>query len=174
MRIFLIGYMGCGKSSIGRALAQRLGVPFFDTDTAIEQRCGASVSAIFAERGEAAFRALESDALAQAAGLDQAVVATGGGAPCFGDNLERMNAAGLTVYFKMSPEKLASRLYRGKHKRPLIADKSDAELLAFIALNLEKREPCYSGAKLIIQCDGVSDQYIAEHVINYLENYKKG
>ncbi len=172
MLVFLVGYMGCGKSSIGRALARRLGFRFLDTDALLEQRCGRSVREIFASEGEERFRELERDVLSElvaGAGPD-AVVATGGGAPCFFDNMACMNRAGLTVYFQMSPEKLAARLEHGKAKRPLLKDKTPEELEGFIRDNLARREAFYLQSKLIIGCDGVSDAYIDGHVERYLEN----
>lgn len=172
MLLFLVGYMGCGKSSIGRALARRLEYRFLDMDTLLEQRCGRSVREIFAAEGEERFRELERDMLSELiAGTERnAVVATGGGAPCFFDNMARMNEAGLTVYFQMSPAKLAARLEHGKAKRPLLKDKTPEELEGFIRDNLARREAFYLQSKLIIGCDGVSDAYIADHVERYLEN----
>ena len=108
MLLFLIGYMGCGKSSIGRPLAKRLGLKFVDMDTEIERRCGVSVQQFFADRGEEAFRRLERELLRELTSAEDTVVATGGGVPCFFDNMELMNGAGVTVYFKLAPEKLAA------------------------------------------------------------------
>ena len=116
MLIFLVGYMGCGKSTIGRTLAKQLGVRFLDMDTLLEQRCGKSVAEIFTETGETGFRQSEREVLAELTSEREAIVATGGGAPCFFDNMETMNRAGLTVYFKMSPEKLAAAA-RQKRRR---------------------------------------------------------
>ena len=158
MLIFLVGYMGCGKSTIGRTLAKQLGVRFLDMDTLLEQRCGKSVAEIFTETGETGFRQSEREVLAELTSEREAIVATGGGAPCFFDNMETMNRAGLTVYFKMSPEKLAGRLEHGKAKRPLLRDKS---------------EKYYMQAKLIIDCDGVRDDYIAHHIAEYIETKKE-
>ncbi len=171
MKIFLIGYMGCGKSTIGRMLAQRLGFGFLDMDSEVERISGMTVGELFSARGEDEFRRLEREVLARVAGRDgNLVVATGGGVPCFFDNMEVMNRSGLTVYFKMSPEKLASRLERGKRKRPLLRDKSAEELTGFIRENLGRREARYAEAKLVIDGDGVTDEYIAGHVQRWIEN----
>ena len=110
MLIFLIGYMGSGKTTIGRGLARRLGLRFIDMDTEVEQRTGMSVTDYFAARGEEAFRGEEREVLRCLTNEQDAVVATGGGVPCFFDNMEVMNASGLTIYLKMGPEKLAARL----------------------------------------------------------------
>lgn len=171
MIIFLVGYMGCGKSTIGRALARRLKMDFLDMDPLIEQHCGKSIRDIFAAEGEEGFRLHEKEVLAEVVtGQQNCIVATGGGAPCFFDNMDVMNRSGITVYFQMSPEKLAGRLEHGKAKRPLLQNKSQEELIDFIRTNVEKREKYYSQAKLIIQCDGVSDEYIADHIIHYVEH----
>ena len=176
MLLFLVGYMGCGKSSIGRALARRIGFRFLDMDTLLEERCGQSVREIFSAVGEERFRELERDVLRHLADdpSPDAVVATGGGAPCFFDNMDRMNEAGITVYFQMSPQKLAARLEHGKAKRPLLKDKTPEELFEFIRDNLSQRETFYLRSRLIIGCDGVNDDYIVAHVERYLENYSKG
>lgn len=167
--------MGCGKSTIGRVAAKRLGAEFIDMDRAIEQAEGMSVAEIFAARGEAAFRGMEHKLLE---GLDpavNAVVATGGGAPCHHGNMEVMNAKGHTIYLKMSPQRLVGRLGAGREKRPLIKGMDDAQLLAFIESNLKVRAPFYEKAAMTIDCDGVSDNYIAGHIENYtaLINYSK-
>ena len=134
---------------------------------------GKSVAEIFTETGETGFRQSEREVLAELTSEREAIVATGGGAPCFFDNMETMNRAGLTVYFKMSPEKLAGRLEHGKAKRPLLRDKSEEELIGFIRENVAKREKYYMQAKLIIDCDGVRDDYIAHHIAEYIETKKE-
>lgn len=169
--VFLIGYMGSGKSSIGRGVARRLGYRFADMDVEIERRVGMSVAEFFAIQGEGAFRTKEREVLEELTREDSMVVATGGGAPCFGDNMEQMNIAGLTIYLKMAPEKLLTRLMHGQAKRPLLAGKSPDELLTYIAENLEKREPFYSRAKLVVAYDTLNDEYIARHVQLYIENH---
>lgn len=173
MVLFLVGFMGCGKSSIGRQLARRLGYGFVDMDADIERQAGMTVSEMFDRRGEAYFREREREALARYAGLADTVVATGGGVPCGEGNMETMNRCGVTVYFKMTPEKLALRLRHGRDKRPLLRGKDDGELLTFIRERLPQREPFYGQARLVIDCDGVSDDYIAEHVVRYMENSVK-
>lgn len=168
MLVYLVGYMGCGKSTIGRKLARRMEMDFIDMDSEITRVTGKTVGEVFAELGEDGFRLLEKDVLKDISGKEDAIVATGGGAPCFFDNMDVMNRSGLTIYFKMGPEKLAARLEYCKDKRPLIRDKSQEELVGFIAANLEKREPFYMRAKLIIDGDKVSDEYIANHIAMYI------
>ena len=129
MIIFLVGYMGCGKSSIGRALASRLNIQFLDMDPLIEQHCGKSIREIFASEGEEGFRLHEKEVLAElVAEQQECIVATGGGAPCFYDNMEVMNRAGVTVYFQMSPEKLAGRLEHGKADEARVGEHAHEEV----------------------------------------------
>ncbi len=177
MTVFLIGYMGCGKSTIGRRAAQHLGMEFVDMDHAIEQRAGMTVAEIFAQKGEAVFRQMEREFLEGFADPDRdTIIATGGGAPCQGDNMETMNRLGRTIYFKMSPPRLVQRLGPGREKRPLIKGMDDQLLLEFIGRNLVLRTPFYEQAHLVIDCDGVSDEYVARHIGNYInvikENYE--
>ncbi len=164
--------MGSGKSSIGRGLARRLDYRFVDMDTEVERLVGMNVADFFATRGEQEFRKMERTVLESLTSERDAVVATGGGVPCFGDTMEVMNAAGLTIYFKMGPEKLLRRLEHGQAKRPLLRDKTQDELLRYISENLEKREPFYSRARMVVACDSLSDEYIAGHVLMYIENQK--
>lgn len=163
--------MGCGKSSLGRRLSAMLGYDFADMDKLIEQRCGASVSEIFAAYGEARFREMEHQTLAEFANLNSdTIVATGGGVPCFGDNMQTMNRIGKTIYMKMSPKKLVGRISeRGREKRPIIRGMNDDQLLDFISENLPKREPYYEQSGLIIDCDSLSDQSIIKHIIDEIK-----
>ena len=171
MLVFLIGFMGCGKSTMGHRVAKKLGYGFIDMDHDIEARTGMSVSEIFERHGEAFFREEERAAIERYAGMSDMVVATGGGAPCSGDNMDRLNRTGTTVYLKMSPERIAVRLSsHGREKRPLLRGKNDAEVLAYIRERLPQREPFYAQAALLIDSEGVSDDYIAEHITTFIEN----
>lgn len=148
--VFLMGYMGCGKSTLGRALAEELGVQFVDLDAYIEERFGKKVSEIFAEMGEEGFRREERRMLEEVSEMSDVIVACGGGTPCYFDNVGLMNSRGITVYLSVSIERLTERLTRpkAKAKRPLIAQKSDDEIRQFIIDALEKRNPFYSQALL--------------------------
>ena len=146
--IFLVGYMGCGKSTIGRTVSRLSGVRFIDLDSYIENRYHATVREIFATHGEAGFRDIEHRMLHEVAGFEDVIVACGGGTPCFMDNMEFMNSCGTTVFLDTPIDRLHSRLMRGRHKRPLIADKSDDELLVFIREALAQRRPHYSKAQM--------------------------
>ncbi len=151
--IFLIGYMGCGKSTLGRALGRMTPLRFIDLDNYIETRYHCTVREIFALDGESRFRDLERRMLDEVSEFEDVVVACGGGTPCFGDNMDMMNSRGTTVFLDTSFPKLLERLKRGRHKRPLIADKSDEELASFIVSALDERIPYYSKAAIRFQGD---------------------
>ncbi|QJD95782.1 AAA family ATPase [Mucilaginibacter robiniae] len=152
--VFLIGFMGCGKTTLGRKLASRLGYPFFDLDHLLEEQAGMSVTEYFSSFGETAFRLAEAEILKQTAYGETAVVSTGGGLPCHFDNMDWMNAHGKTIYIQLSPKTLASRLEHGKEHRPLLRDKHGDELVTFIAEKLAERESFYQLAQII--ADGIS------------------
>ncbi len=151
MRIYLVGYMGCGKSTIGRKLSDLLGISFVDLDKYIEERYFKSVPAIFAGEGEKGFREKERISLHEVSQFENVVVGTGGGAPCFFDNMEVMNRNGITIYIAPDTEVLATRLIKSKTERPLIEGKSHEELILFINDALLKRAPFYEKAKIIIR-----------------------
>ena len=151
--------MGCGKTTLGKRLAEHTGFAFLDLDGYIEQKYIKTVATIFAEMGQDAFREIERKALAEVADFENVVIATGGGAPCFFDNIDVMNTAGLTVYIKLTPEQLAFRLENSRAgKRPLIAGKTGEELRQFIEDGLRQREQFYLQAKLILA--GSDDEII--------------
>lgn len=146
MRIYLIGYMGCGKSTLGRRLSEYLGLQFVDMDHYIEMRNHKTIPKIFAEEGEQEFRKKERKALDELSEFTDTVIATGGGAPCFFDNIDVMNKTGKTIYINIDPTILADRLLKSKTERPLIKGKSKEELIAFIDENLQKRNRFYKQA----------------------------
>lgn len=164
--LFLVGYMGCGKSTVGRKLARRLGVPFVDTDAAVEAREGASVADLFRYEGEERFREIERAVLEETlASGTPAVVSTGGGLPIWRDNMARMNAAGTTIYLRRSAAGIAARLTPyGRRKRPRLCGLSDAELTAFMTRDMADREPFYAAARRTIDCDALTDEEILDAI----------
>lgn len=152
--IFLIGFMGCGKTTLGRKLANRLGYDFMDLDHILEAQEGMTIAQYFAKHGEDSFRKLESEVLKKTNYPEYAIVSTGGGLPCFFDNMDWMNAHGKTIYIKLSPKTLADRLEKEKEERPLLRQHHGEALVAFIADKLTEREPFYSKATII--ADGLS------------------
>ena len=160
--IFLIGYMGCGKSTLGRNVSRLSGVEFIDLDKYIETRYHANIRDIFAVRGEDGFREIERAMLHEVGQFNDVIIACGGGTPCFFDNMDFMKGAGTTVLLDTSIGKLHTRLKRGRHKRPLIADKTDEELLDFIVGALAKRMPFYSRAEERFVSDLLDDEVEVE------------
>jgi shikimate kinase len=151
-KIFITGYMGSGKSTAGKKLASELGYEFIDLDHFIETEYKQTIPEIFASKGEKEFRSMENNTLKKVLEKKKdAVVACGGGTPCYFNNMELMNNNGITIYLKMSVDALVSRLLQAKEKRPLIQNKTEPELRAFIARQLEKREDQYHLAQYTIK-----------------------
>ena len=161
-RIFLTGYMGAGKTTVGRSLAAELGLSFIDLDLYIEGRFHKEIRQIFAEKGEEGFRDIERRMLHEVAEFEDVLISTGGGTPCFFDNAAFMNAQGTTIYLKVSVDELAARLETCKQTRPVLQNRSGEELKLFIAENLQAREPFYQQARVIFdaeQMTGPEDVY---------------
>lgn len=156
--IFLIGYMGSGKSTLGKALGERSGLRFIDLDEYIESRAGASIADIFADRGEVFFRELEREALSEVASFDNVIVACGGGTPCRPGAMELMNRQGLTVFLNASFPRLLVRLKEGRSARPLISNLNDSELERFIEDSIKGRMPYYSQAAMTFDSDRLEDE----------------
>lgn len=151
MRIYLIGFMGCGKTHWGKELSSKLQFPFFDLDEAIEENTGMSVTNIFAELGEEQFRLREKELLyTLTESHGSFVLACGGGTPCFYNNIDYMKSRGTTVWINCSVATLFTRLVNEKEKRPLIAALTDAELKAFIVKKYADRRIFYRQADVIV------------------------
>ena len=160
VRIIIIGYMGAGKTTVGKALANSLQLPFYDLDWYIEGRMRKTVAQLFAERGEEGFRQVERHMLHEVAEFEDVVISCGGGTPCFFDNMEYLNAQGETIYLKATPEVLYKHLQMGKTVRPLLRDKTPEETLDFINSQLAHREPFYNKAHHTLD-------------VNLLDSYEK-
>ena len=160
VRIIIIGYMGAGKTTVGKALSRELGIPFYDLDWYIESRMRKTVPQIFAQKGEEGFRMIEHNMLHEVAEFDNVVLSCGGGTPCFFDNMEYLNSQGETIYLKATPEVLHKHLRMGKTIRPLLLDKSPEEMLLFIREQLQHREPFYLKARHTLD-------------VNLLDSYEK-
>lgn len=180
MNIFLVGFMGCGKSTIGKMLAQELNLQLVDMDAVIEEQQQMAISQIFATKGESAFREIEKDTLHILGKKEKLLIATGGGAPCFFDNMEWMNQYGITIYLKMSAKALAHRLMslpeKARLSRPLLAGKTEPELAEYIEKTLEIREPFYSKSKIVILTDDINPQTTISRImaaINMMQTAKK-
>ncbi len=157
--IFLIGFMAVGKTTLGRALASRLACNFIDTDDAIEQQEGISVSEIFAKRGEAAFRELESECIYKLANHGKfAIVACGGGLPCRKENMDAMLESGIVVWLQADENIIVRRLVEGGDKRPLVRGKSIEELRTYVRATIEKRGPAYARAHAVFDSSRLETQ----------------
>jgi shikimate kinase len=159
-RIIIIGYMGAGKTTVGKALSKELNIPFYDLDWYIESRLRKTVPQIFAERGEEGFRKVENNLLHEVAEFENVIISCGGGTPCFFDNMDYMNQQGETVYLKARPDVLYKHLKMGKTERPLLKNKSPEEMQEFIREQLEKREEYYLKAKHVLD-------------VSLMDNYEK-
>lgn len=170
MKIFLIGYMGSGKSTFGPKLASVLNVPFMDLDHLIETHVGLTIPQYFEHHGEAAFRNVEAELLRNITEQKASfLLSTGGGAPVFHDNMEFMNKNGITIYLEMEPQALAERLAPVKAVRPLLRNVSDEDLPNFIASKLQEREGCYKKAHLITSGLNPDAEAIASQLLNPLQ-----
>ncbi len=160
VRIIIIGYMGAGKTTVGKALSREMGIPFYDLDWYIESRMRKTVAQIFASEGEEGFRRIEHNMLHEVAEFEDVIISCGGGTPCFFDNMEYLNRQGETIYLKATPDVLLGHLKMGKVVRPLLAGKTDDEMRQFIVEQLGKRETFYNKARHTLD-------------VNMLDNYEK-
>ena len=174
MRIYLIGYMGCGKSTIGRKIARFAHLDFADTDTLVERSEGSAGADIITYQGEEYFRGVEQRVLEATASEDDIIVSTGGGLPIWGNNMERIGQLGLSVYLRRSPQNIISRLSPyGRQKRPKFRGLNDEQLLAFMTTHMAEREPVYSRADIVIDCDNMSDNDIIDLIMSKIKNLKQ-
>ncbi len=167
MKVYLIGFMGSGKTHWGRLLSDKLGLLFFDLDEAITAKAGKSIPEIFAVDGEEQFRLLEKEVLQEiTAAHDQFIMSTGGGTPCYFNNIDFMNAAGTTVWIHTPADILFTRLVKEKDKRPLIRDLSDDQLRGFISKKYADRRMYYEQALLIVEEEPVQLEKLIETIFH--------
>lgn len=151
--IFLIGYMGAGKTAVGRALSRRYGLEHIDLDWRIEQRFHQKISDMFATIGEDGFRRRERNMLQEVMAIEDVVVSVGGGTPCFFDNMDQMNSAGTTIYLRCEVDTLVERIQLSQGKRPIVTGKTEAELKTFVMDHLSSRESFYAKAQYIVDAN---------------------
>jgi len=173
IRVFIIGYMGVGKTTLGKALGKALNIEFIDLDKYIEHCQRKTILELFDEQGEHGFRMLEQKMLKKISTFENVVISTGGGAPCFFDNMQVMNNAGVTIYLKTEPEELAARLRAAKGVRPIIAGKSNEELVPFIEHHLNEREQFYNQAQIIYESKKLVTPSDVDDTVNNLINELK-
>lgn len=169
-RVIIIGYMGSGKTTLGRALSRTMQLPFYDLDWYIETRMHRTVSQIFEERGEEGFRLVERNMLHEVAEFEDVIISCGGGTPCFFDNMDYLNAQGDTVYLKASPSVLCAHLKMARTERPLLKGKNDGQLKEFIEEQLQKREPFYSQAHHVLDVDVLDNRDKIQQSVEQLKN----
>ena len=160
MKIFLIGFMGCGKTTLGKKLAKHLNYNFIDLDSYIEKKTNKTITEIFENKGEKKFRIVERESLMEVCKKDNFVIATGGGTPCFFDNMQKILDSGKVIYLKKEIEDLLGRLETEKRQRPLIKNKSVKELESFIRNKLSEREYFYKKSNYILQGKSICEKEI--------------
>jgi len=169
-RIILIGFMGAGKTTLGKKLATRLNFSFIDTDKLIEKQQNCSVSEIFSSKGEDFFRKLEKKILDEIELSENIVVAVGGGLPCFSNNMEKLKQLGICIYLQRPIRELIFRVLLQNNQRPLLAGKTDEELENYMQQLLEIREPIYLQAHIIADREHQTIEKLLELIHDYQKN----
>ena len=165
-RIFLMGYMGSGKSTVGKKLAKKLGFAFVDLDKHIETKYEKSVNQLFEEEGETTFREIEREMLVTCLEMKETVISLGGGTPCYFDNLQQIQNHGISVYLKMTAAMLVSRLKNAKSIRPLLQGMNEPEMFEFVQQQLGEREKYYLRANLIYNGSNVNVEELKQNLLN--------
>lgn len=171
MKIFLLGFMGSGKSYWGRELASLLEMPLTDLDHEIEEKSGLTIPQIFASKGESHFRDLERDALLEMLKHDHYVLSCGGGLPCFFDNMELMNHHGLTIWLDAPLPVMIERLKKDKDKRPLLQAMDDAEMALFVGKKMAERRIFYEQAKWTISTEEYTPESLAKKITSCINHF---
>ncbi len=169
MKIYLIGYMGSGKSTLGKELADALGISWMDLDDEFESRYRISISGFFTKYGEKTFREMEHKLLTDVSSVPDLVVSTGGGTPCYHGNMELMNQTGLTVYLSATAELLLSRIEFTARKRPLFHQMNDENPLQNITSHLNSRKSFYEQAKIIVDATKPDVEDLKKQILAYTE-----
>jgi shikimate kinase len=170
MRIYLVGFMGSGKSTLGKKAAAFFQVPFEDTDEHVEREAGKSIREIFQQDGESYFRQLEKKALYHTLSFEKTIIAVGGGLPCFDDNMNWINQKGISIYLQWPLSRLKQNLLADFHQRPLLASTSENELAAKIEDLMLTRIPYYEMAALTLEMTGdlVHDEDLVNKACRYI------
>ena len=167
-KIYIVGYMGAGKTTAAKRLAHRLGWEVVDTDALFEEKYRISVDDFFQKYDEPLYRKLESEVLKSTENLENTVISTGGGTACFFDNMGWMNEHGLTVFMQISPKAAVDRVLHSKHKRPLARGKSEAELMEFVSQHYAARMPFYEQARITVKAEDLD----LDALVQMIENNK--
>lgn len=166
MRIFIIGFMYSGKSTIGKKLAKAMNLKYIDTDNIIETKYNITVAHFFEKYGEELFREFERKILLEEIEKDNVIISTGGGLPCFNENMELIKQNGISIYLKMSPLSIIHRINHSKKKRPLLQNKSPEELQTYIETLLKQREIFYNQATLTIKGESINIKEIQDKILS--------
>ncbi len=166
MRIYIIGYMASGKSNIGRLIAKKLGYRFLDLDYLFEERYKISVLDFFEKYNEGAFRKIEQSILHETLEMEDVVISTGGGTPCFFDNMQVINQAGISIYLRWEVSSLVQRLKTVKRKRPLLKDIPPDDLEKKVTVHLGQRQHYYQQANLIVKGESIDLEYLLQQVFS--------
>lgn len=169
MNIYLIGFMGCGKTSVGEILAKKLGYTFIDTDQHIENKYNETVSSIFSREGESKFREYEKEALIDLKKIDNSIIATGGGMPCSDANIKTIKESGISIYLKLDSKSLVNRVSNSSQPRPLTIGKSKEQLLDLFIELLAVREPYYNQADIIVNVIGLKMKEVMAKIDSYMQ-----
>lgn len=168
MKIFLIGFMGCGKTTTGKILAQKLNYSFFDTDNEISSITGKSISEIFKDKGESYFRELEKLIIQNLENKDNCVISCGGGLPCHNNLMNQINRQGISIYLKLSSNRLFERLKNDTNNRPLLNGKKNSEMQKFISDLLNEREYFYLQSKFKLSLKEHNPEQVADAILKLL------
>jgi len=169
MRIFLVGFMGSGKTTVAKNLATMLQFSYFDLDEQIETSTGMTINQIFQNRGEPFFRQMEQAQLFQTISKERTIIATGGGTPCSQPNMDFILAHGLSVYLRVDPEVLTERLVSSKFNRPYIKNLDEKGIRRLIRVLLPEREPWYQMANYVIEANLTEHREVEERIISQVK-----
>lgn len=169
--VYLVGFMGCGKTEIGKKISKKLNLGFIDTDFEIENKYSNSLNNLFKDNGEEFFRKEETELIKAIKKLDNKIIATGGGLPCYNKNLNLLDKSGLIIYLRCSVNNLFNRLVKNLNKRPLIKDFNKNELRKYIETTLNKREKIYKKSHKIIECDNKSENEILREINSFIFSF---
>ena len=163
-KIYLVGYMGAGKTTAAKRLANSLGWEVADTDAMFEEKYRISVDDFFQKYDEPLYRKLESEVLKSTESLENTVISTGGGTACYFDNMEWMNQHGLTVFLQISPKAAVDRVLHSRHKRPLARGKTEEELMEYVNWHYASRIPFYEQAKITVKSENLDLDSLLERI----------
>ena len=169
MRIYLIGYIYSGKTTVGRKLADALGYDFLDLDQAIEARYHTTLPLFFKRYGEPMFRQVEMQMLHATDQMDNVVISTGGGTPCFGDNMQWINANGISIYLRLTEESICKRMESSRKCRPTVMALPPDQRQKFIHDQLQQRIPIYTQAQHTIVSDEMNTKDIVSSIVNTIK-----